>query len=265
MPEQNCIQFMKRKFYIIGHNPNSVKKAIKCLKDGANSIEPDIRYLPKRDGKFFVYDFLTFSRRKRTLKAYLIGLSKAISDEGLDIALLAFDLKPFRTKNMEHDSYIYMEEFFKQLNEFLLNTNDAIPVLLTVGKPEIKQLLLAAKPWLTANQAVGIDKDENLHNAGYYLSRQNLPFTLANGTSSPFVSSWEYRASIKEALDMRRLLGNLKLVYTWTVNCRKTMRRFVDLGVDGMITDRATKLKTLLEQEYSETHELATSKDNPFV
>ena len=255
---------MKRKFYIIGHNPNTVKKAIKCLKDGANAIEPDIRYLPKRDGKFFVYDLLTLKRRKRTFEAYLTGLSKAITDEDLDIALISFDLKHFRTKNMELDSTVYMEEFFKQLNEFLLKTNDAIPVLLTVGNPEIKQLLLAAKPWLTANQAVGIDKDYNLQNAGYYLSRQNVPFTLANGSSSPFVSTLEYRASIKEALDMRQLLRKLKLVYTWTVNSRKAMRSFIDLGVDGMITDKVKNLKTLLAEEYSETHELATSKDNPF-
>lgn len=43
------------------------------------------------------------------------------------------------------------------------------------------------------------------------------------------------------------------------------MRSFVDMGVDGMTTDKAKKLKTLLEKEYSETYELATSKDSPFV
>lgn len=112
---------------------------------------------------------------------------------------------------MALESIVYMEEFFKQWNEFLLKTNVPVPVLLTVGNPEIKQLLLAAKPWLSANQALGIDKDENPHNVGYYLSRQNVHFTLANGTNSTLTSPQKYRASIKEAFDMRRLLGNLKL------------------------------------------------------
>ncbi len=256
---------MKRKFYIIGHNPNSVKKVIQCLKDGANAIEPDIRYLPKYDEFFFVYDFLTLNRRKHTLRDYLTRLSKALNHEGLDLALLAFDLKSFRTKNMGQDSVVYMEEFFKQLNEFLLKTNDAVPVLLTVGKPELKQLLLAAKPYLTASQAIGIDHEDDPQSAAYYFSRQSMPFTVANGTSSPFASPRKFRTSIKEALDLKLLLRELKLVYTWTVNSPKTMRYYLNLGVDGMITGRIKKMKKLLIKEYSETHELATSRDNPFA
>lgn len=42
---------MKRKFYIIAHNPNSVIDSLQALKDGANSLEPDVHCI---DNKFYV-------------------------------------------------------------------------------------------------------------------------------------------------------------------------------------------------------------------
>ncbi len=255
---------MKRKFYIIGHNPNTVRKAIRFLKNGANAIEPDIRYLPKYDGKFFVYDLLTLNRRKHTLKSYLTGLAEALNHEKVNLALLAFDLKPISSKNRAHESVVYMEEFFKQLNEFLFQTYFPVPVLLTVGKEDMKQLLIAARPYLKDNQAVGVDYGDNSSNVAYYFMRQHLPFTYANGTSSPFASPLKYKNSIKEAIDLKQLINDLKLVYTWTVNSKKTMRYFISLGVDGMITGRIKKLKKLIATEYKDSIVLATEEDNPF-
>jgi hypothetical protein len=36
-----------RKFYMIDFNSNSVHKAAKCLKAGANALEPDVHYFPE--------------------------------------------------------------------------------------------------------------------------------------------------------------------------------------------------------------------------
>jgi hypothetical protein len=44
---------MKRKFYIIGHNPNYISQAQNALKNKANALEPDIVY---KNGDFWVYD-----------------------------------------------------------------------------------------------------------------------------------------------------------------------------------------------------------------
>ncbi len=256
---------MKRKFYIIGHNPNTVRKAIRCLRDGANAIEPDIRYLPRYDEKFFVYDLVTLNRRKRTLRDYLTGLAAALNEEKLNLALLAFDLKPISSKNREQELVVYMEEFFRQLNDFFFKTYAQVPVLITVGKPELKILLTAAKPWLTANQAVGVDHGDDFRNVAYYFTTRQMPFTFANGTSSPFASPLKFKNSIKEALTRRSIIHDLKLVYTWTANSKKTMRYFLDMGVDGMISDRVIKLKKIIDNEYNESIELATAGDNPFV
>lgn len=259
------IKALKRKFYIIGHNPNSVTKAIRCLKAGANAIEPDIRYLPEQDGKFFVYDLAAFNRKQHTLRDYLIGLSAALNSEKLNLALLAFDLKPVCSKNVESDSIIYMKEFFDQLDEYFFSTYTPVPMLLTVGKPSEKSFLANAKPHLKANQAVGVDEGDTAQSVVDFFKNYQMPLAYAAGTSSPFASPEKFKPLIKDALALKQLTPELKLVYTWTVNSGKTMRDYLNLGVDGMITGKVERLKTLVDTEYQETIELATPDYNPFA
>jgi glycerophosphoryl diester phosphodiesterase len=255
---------MKRKFYIIGHNPNSARNAILCLKDGANALEPDIRYLPQYEEKFFVYDLLTLNHKRHTLKHYLIELSANLNDEKLNLALLAFDLKPTYSKDLESESVAYMKEFFDQLNQYFYSTYSPVPLLLTVGKPSAKTLLIAAKPWLTSNQAVGVDEYDSPQNVINFFTEEQMPFTFAAGTSSPFASPLKYKSIIKDAIALKQQTKELKLVYTWTANSENTMRNFIDIGVDGMITGRIARLKNLINTEYQDSIELATVDYNPF-
>ena len=256
---------MKRKFYIIGHNPNTVRKAFRCLKDGANAIEPDIRYLPQYDEKFFLYDLVTLNRKQHSLKEYLIELSVMLNNKKLNLALLAFDLKRFCTKDMEKDSAIYMKEFFDLLNEYFFSTYKQVPLLLTVGKPSGKPLLSAAKPYLRINQAVGVDARDTPQGVIEFFRQEQIPLAYAAGTSSPFASPLKFKQIIKEAIDLKQYSNDLKLVYTWTANSQKTMRYFVNIGVDGMISDHVDRLRYLVDTEYQETIELATADYNPFA
>ncbi len=255
---------MKRKFYIIGHNPNSVRAAIRCLKSGANAIEPDIRYLPVYDEKFFVYDIATENPKRHTLKDYLIGLSEALNKEKLNLALIAIDLKPIYSKEMESETLVYMKEFFAQINEYFFKTYTPVPVLLTVGDPSGKHLLATAKPYLTVNQAVGVDEGDTPQSVIDYFDKVQMPCSYANGTSSPFASPTKFKRIIKEAIALKQQTNELKLVYTWTANSVKVMRDFIDLGVDGMITDRVAALRSLIDSTYKDTIELATADYNPF-
>jgi len=256
---------MTRKFYIIGHNPNSVGAAIQCLKDGANALEPDIRYLPAYDEKFFVYDLATENPKHHTLKDYLAGLSNALIQEELNLALIAFDLKPNYSKEMESDSLDYMNEFFTQLNEYFFQTYTPVPVLLTVGDPSGKPLLAMAKPFLATNQAVGVDEGDTPQSVVDFFNNEQMPCSYANGTSSPFASPEKFKQFIQDAITLKQQTNELKLVYTWTANAVNTMRDFINLGVDGMITDRFSRLKTLVDTEYQGSIELATAADNPFA
>ena len=256
---------MSRKFYIIAHNPNSVGEAIKCLKNGANALEPDIRYLPVYKEKLFVYDLATENPKNHTLQDYFIGLSAALNREKLNLALLAFDLKPIYSKEMESDTLAYMKEFFRQLNEYFFKTYTSVPVLLTVGDPSGKPLLATAKPYLSINQAVGVDEGDTPKSVIDFFKKQQMPCAYANGTSSPFASPAKFKQIIKEAIASKHQTNTLKLVYTWTANSKKTMRDFIGVGVDGMITDRVDRLRALIDIEFKDDIEIATADYNPFA
>lgn len=256
---------MPRKFYIIGHNPNSVDDAIQCLRDGANAIEPDIRYLPEYDEKFFVYDLATDNPKRHLLKDYLIGLAAALKVEQLNLALILFDLKPSYSVVMEDKGLAYMKEFFKQLNDYFFSNYKSIPVLLTVGDPSGKPLLVTAKSYLQTNQAVGVDEGDTPVNVATFFNNQQMPCSYANGTSSPFSSPEKFMKIIKDAVALKKQSNNLKLVYTWTANALKTMRDFIDAGVDGMITDNVSKLKGVIDNEYPNEVTLARPTYNPFA
>lgn len=78
-----------RKFYIIGHNPNSVHEAVKCLKAGANALEPDVHYLPEYDEKFFVYDLATENPKNHTLKFVYCWTENSVKS----LSEIIFDLR----------------------------------------------------------------------------------------------------------------------------------------------------------------------------
>lgn len=255
---------MARKFYIIGHNPNTAARAIQCLRQGANAIEPDIRYLPEYKEKFFVYDLATENPKNHTFKDYLTDLAEALNKEKLNLALLAFDLKPSYSRHMESDSELYMKEFFRQLDEYFFNNHPLIPVLLTVGDPSGKQLLATAKPFLKPNQAIGVDEGDTPRSVSDYFSKLQMPCAYANGTSSPIASTGKYVNIIKDAVILKEQTNELKMVYAWTVNSNKMMRTFLDLGVDGIITDKVNKIRNIVDTDYAGKFELASAAHNPF-
>src|SRR5436309_12293254 len=103
---------MPTPFYIIGHNPNFVKDAIACLRDGANAIEPDVQHDFDVDGHFYISEWAehddTAKSRKPTLKKYLLDLKAELQKPGgpAPPALIAFDVKQHDYNIMELYSVI---------------------------------------------------------------------------------------------------------------------------------------------------------------
>src|SRR5206468_10435427 len=85
------MQRIRRPFYIIGHNPNTLEEAGEYLQLGANALEPDIII---KDNQFYVsHSHPLFYKDVLTLDAYLEGLKKLISEHDYNLALVIFDMK----------------------------------------------------------------------------------------------------------------------------------------------------------------------------
>ena len=88
----------KRKFYIIAHNPNTIREAEEFLKAGANALEPDVCFDAARPERFYVSHGTPGSNPftpEHSLVAYMRGLAGVLADESnnYNLALIAFDIK----------------------------------------------------------------------------------------------------------------------------------------------------------------------------
>jgi hypothetical protein len=72
--------------------------------------------------------------------------------------------------------------------------------------------------------------------------------------------------AVRQAVEFRDAEGAFALVYRWTLNTQASMRTYLDLAIDGIMTDDLSDLLELLrESAYREAFRLARRSDAPFV
>jgi hypothetical protein len=257
---------MARRFYLIGHNPNSVDAAARCLEAGANALEPDVCYEPKED-TFYVHEriplvptwILLLLRKRLTLQQYLDGLRTylAQSGRGSQLALIAFDLKPPYTYDINVLGTVVHANFGVHFPK--------VAILATVSDPRDMAWLANLDPNGTP-RAVGVDDHATPEEVNEFFRTRPVRYTYANGTSVPLLPTTCYLGDVRKAITLRANDPGpgFRLVYAWTVNSERSMTAFLDSDVDGLITDKIEKLRDLLQTKYAATYVLATADHNPF-
>lgn len=255
---------MPRRFYLIGHNPDSVAAAARCLEAGANALEPDVCYEPAEDD-FFVHEriplvptwILRLFRKVPTLEQYLGGLKTylAESGRGTQLALIAFDLKPPFSYDLERLAAVVRAAFSADF--------PGTAILFTVSDP-------AAMPWLAtlapvSKMAVGVDGNAPPEEVDGFFRTRPLRYAFADGTSVPLLPTTCYLGRIRRAIVLRATGPGpgFRLVYAWTVNSTRSMKAFLDGDVDGLITDRVERLREVLRTTYADRYTLASAGENP--
>jgi hypothetical protein len=228
-----------RPFYLIAHNPNTVDKATACLAAGANALEPDVFYT---DNNFYVMGMVPlwskiFPRKKGPLLTdYLNELQTKIftsqtTNPPLQLALLLFD-----TKNI--DQYVIDKLLEVVRDNFTL---PQVRIGITTGNKNFIYRFKAFSP-KSLNEIVGVDGGCSAADADSFFQRAKMDYTYASGTSVPLVAttSPKYFNEIRAAIQLRDSSNAYKptMVYAWTVNSKESMRAYVRLGVDGLITDK---------------------------
>jgi len=274
---------MKRKFYIIGHNPDTVSAAVVALENGANALEPDITYA---NNDFYVFDPSDSSwSTSPTLAQYCSGLAnELVSHSNLNLALITWDLKS------SYNSHFDLWKIQNIINNNFYNILEAhdygkIPMLFTTPD-NFNYLIQWAAPYLSGCQGLGTDQykatagsdildyftddilfleegesvpsevDSKLRNHGFC-------YSYAIGASS-IMPSILFLPFINKAISMRDQGNSFSLVYVWTVNNSEYMKAFLNADVDGMITDNISGLKALIDNSYSGSFELARKEYCPF-
>ena len=256
----------KQKFYIIAHNPNTLREAEDFMKAGANALEPDICFDESKPGEFFV-SHGTFGSNpftaEHSLVTYLTGLRILITNtsNNFNLALIAFD-----TKTPAFDINKFIRVVVDNFSSFPIC--NGVAILITVGS--LSNIgFLNAYDQTKESVAVGIDEEKSPKDvdAGFKAGGQKR-FTYANGSIIPDIK-FGLSKSIMAAKGVQATGkgGSLKLIYAWVLNRESSIRSYLDLHIDGLIVDPDTVphiLEILNEDHFAPMYELAQNGHNPF-
>jgi hypothetical protein len=245
---------MKRPFYLIARNPNSVEEAVACLAAGANALEPDVFFI---DNDFYIMDIaplwsklLTTPKKGPRLADYLTELQFVIrasqdSKNPLRLARILFDIKNLSPFDLNQLFAVVRSSFSlpgvalgvttrnrKQVGSF----NHFVP------KDE--------------RETVGLDGGYSAKDAHDFFKEIRMNYTYASGPTEPLASSTtrDYFIEIMTAIRFRDSSSAVKpnQVYAWTVNSKDSMRTYLSLGVDGFTTDKIEDaLSVIAEPEFA--------------
>ncbi|MBC7931329.1 MAG: hypothetical protein H7Z38_12275 [Rubrivivax sp.] len=257
----------KRKFYILAHNPNTLREAEEFLKAGANALEPDICFDAETADRFFV-SHGTFGSNpfthEHSLVNYLQGLERMITDtgNGYNLALIAFDIK---TPAFDINEFVGIV-----FNNFSSHPAcSGVAILITVSS--LSDIgFLNAYDGTRENVAVGVDEEKSAADveAGFKRGAQKQ-FTYANGSIVTIIKFGLFKSIMRaKALQARSGGDGFKLVYTWVLARELPIRSYLDLHIDGIIVDVGTVphlLEILNDEHFLPVYELARNGYNPFA
>jgi hypothetical protein len=252
------MQRIRRPFYIIGHNPNTLEEAGEYLQLGANALEPDIII---KDNQFYVsHSHPLFYKDVLTLDAYLEGLKKLISEHNYNLALLIFDMK---------DTDFDINDFISIVKtNFKGGKCDGVAILMTHSDDH---KFLCRYNGAYPNVGIGVDESNTppseLNEIFKKAGQKN--FSYSDGITTFLTKPGVYK-NIREALECRNKNepDSFKLIYTWALTLEGSMSKYLDVYIDGMFVDPPSvqQLKGLVcAAPYNEVYTLAQNGYNPFT
>lgn len=266
---------MLKKIHIIGHKANVITDAVEYLKDGANGLEPQICYIENTKEKFYVYEKLPDTEIERqqlfqsimhgevpSLKNYLHALVDVlITNPRHRLSILFLSLVPPLNYDINELYELIRLNFSRDFPGTAIVTTSA-----DTGAMPFFSDLNAQRP----NEVVSITADTTQGLLKEYFGRFELRYGFGTGTDVPGLSSaadtFTDRARIAVSMKEIEPGSGLKIVYAWTVNSEQSMKTYLDIGVDAIVTDKPGRLKNLVESQlYRRKYVPADNNDEPFV
>ncbi|MEO6550010.1 MAG: PLAT/LH2 domain-containing protein [Ferruginibacter sp.] len=252
------MQRQKRRFYIIGHNPNTIEEAKEYLDNGANALEPDIVH---SDGRFYVsHSLLPSYENVPTVEDYLQSLKALIAAHQYDLALIVWDMK-HAGFDINHFISIVKENFDG-------GACDGVAMLMTHADD-----IDFVNRYSGNFENVGIGVDESDTPPGelqeIYKRSSHKNFSYADGITTLLNKPGVFK-NVTEAQQCRRKHepDSFKIIYTWVLSMEASIRKYLDSYMDGIMVDAgAVKLlKELIDTApYNDVYELAKNGYNPFT
>lgn len=232
-----------RPFYVIGHDTNSIELVERHLELGANAIEIDVDVTEGNQQRLCVCHGPKLvtgpaSPSSPELEDFLDAVRR-ISWKFPQLCLIYFDCKPL-TATPQH-----LETILRAIKESLLDAPQSptgLTTVISVALLKERNMFAHSAQLLAPTEGLMIDYDNDPRAVAAYFLRQGITREgYANGISFANPMSWLFaphvKSSVQRACALRDAEDAPKWVFSWTVNELASMKRYIQFGVDGLITD----------------------------
>ncbi|NQE34737.1 PLAT/LH2 domain-containing protein [Microcoleus asticus] len=246
-------------FYLIAHRCNSPEKVKEAIRDGANAVECDLRYV---SGKVIVNHDASDSDRY-DLTEYLTEVKKYAAECYPKLALIIFDCK-----SSVSDEPDIAYKLLETIRENLAN-DTGINILISVATYKERNFFdeIIGTGCLKIREGVAIDYHNHPNEVSSYFEGRGVNnFFYGNGISYGFVGPNVF-PSIAEAIRLKASHKKIKQVYVWTLGSKDSMIKYLRMGVDGIFVGKKSieTLKSILnENPFCDLRKLATCEDDAF-
>lgn len=282
-PGRRTVTDRRRPFYIIGHHANTIKGFNDFVRQGANAIEMDVHMWTKTltfsgSSRLYLIHFASdeFTRKYTNydgIPAYFRNVKRHL-DAG-SVQMIMLDVKntlcadgPIHYSSSYPDPRKYgrvlaqtMKQYRIPADRVVMCFDKAATARPKWGEEFVKGVLWDAKYNCLLNLYVS---DKNPTNRANTISKSADvgEIGLDEKVRGRFSG---YAPDLKAMVNVRdRKSGGLRFVYFWTCNNKKDMRSALDLNIDGMITDKPSVLKQVLnETRYRTKFRVAGRNDKP--
>ncbi|XP_037278113.2 dermonecrotic toxin LspaSicTox-alphaIA1i [Rhipicephalus microplus] len=284
-PRPNVTMESRRPFYVIGHMVNSLDEVDDFIEMGANALEVDIEFANNGTvlGTFHgaPCDCFRGCFKRETIADYLEyirdGTSFADSRYKGKVILLIMDLKTskLRSSAKKKAGLTLAAKLWKHLWEGV-QPQYMVNVLLSIGYVKDKNVLKGVLKYFKKEQTrhildkIGFDVGMNdpLEKIGRMYKQLGINGHRWQGDGlSNCVRFLVPVARLRQAVKARdNRKGYMDKVYHWTVDLPHFIRKSVEHGVDGIITNRPDNvLQVLNSTPYSELLKVADFNDSPWT
>lgn len=233
---------MLRPFYVIGHGANTLAQAREYLGLGANALEVDVNLMADDTNALCIGHGPSMGAgaaekdHSVPLAKFLRGLHEIGRTNNL--CLVYFDCKTLAA-TPEHGAAL-----LQAIRTCLVGEGaDRIEVLalISVGKLKEKAMFDKIAGQLGPREALMVDGySDPVAVSGYFSGANVTNQAFCDGIVpvNTFMSQFTVAPAVREACRLRDEQHRIRFVGTWSVNNPFWLRKYIHMGVDGIVVDR---------------------------
>jgi hypothetical protein len=274
-----------RPFYVIGHGANTLKEAEAYLTTGANGIECDVNLMAGHTNGLCIGHgpWMETGRAGKNavpLKDFLRGLH-GLARIHTNFCLVYFDCKTLVATPE------FGQEIRDEIRQYLTGQGeDYLPLnaIISVGTLKDKAIFANIADDLRPREGIMVDGYSRPGEvAAFFDTTKATNRCFSDGTVpfNTFLAHFEIDWALHKACNMRVRDHRFCFIGTWTVNNPMLMKRFIRVGVDGILADRKfiwynfsfeglghglLTLRKVVQKDGAKLGvRMATRADNPFL